>query len=55
MRRPNQRDDALDTFKDQTERPLEWFEEEAKKQKLADHPAGLKSEKQGPKKGKKGK
>ena len=48
------RDKALGTFKDQTERPIEWFEEEAKKQKLTDHPAGLKSEKQGrEKKGKK--
>ena len=47
------RDEALGAFKDQTERPMEWFEEEAKKQKLADHPAGLKSEKQEKKKGKK--
>lgn len=30
------RDEALDAFKDQTERPLEWFVEEAKKQKLYD-------------------
>ncbi|MDA8241076.1 MAG: hypothetical protein M0Z67_11995 [Nitrospiraceae bacterium] len=47
------RDEALGAFKDQTDRPLEWFEEEAKKQKLADHPAGLKSEKPGKKEGKK--
>jgi len=39
------RDDALGAFKDQTDRPLDWFVEEAKKQKLADHPAGLQSEK----------
>jgi len=39
------RDASLNTFKDQTERPLEWFVEEAKKQKLSDHPAGLQSEK----------
>ncbi len=49
------RDEALGAFKDQTERPIEWFEEEAKKQKLADHPAGLKSEKPRLKSEKKGK
>lgn len=49
------RDDSLGAFKDQTDRPMEWFEKEAKKQKLADHPAGLKSEKQVQKKEKKGK
>ncbi len=38
------RDEALGTFKDQTGRPLDWFVEEAKKQKLADHPQGLRSE-----------
>lgn len=43
-----QRDAALQTFKDQTERPMEWFVEEAKKQKLEDHPKGLQSEKPGP-------
>ena len=40
------RDDALSTFKDQTERPLDWYKTEADKQALADHPAGLKSEQQ---------
>ncbi|ACH38183.1 acyl-protein synthetase [Citrifermentans bemidjiense Bem] len=43
-----QRDLALGTFKDQTERPLDWFLAEAEKQKLMDHPAGLKSEKPAP-------
>ncbi len=45
-----QRDEALKTFKDQTERPLEWFVEQARKQKLEDHPAGLQSETPGPNK-----
>lgn len=45
-----QRDAALQTFKDQTERPLEWFQEQARKQKLADHPVGLQSETPGPNK-----
>ena len=45
-----QRDEALRTFKDQTERPHEWFVEQARKQKLADHPAGLQSESPGPNK-----
>jgi hypothetical protein len=39
------RDAALNTFKDQTERPMEWYASEAEKQKLQDHPAGLQSEK----------
>jgi hypothetical protein len=39
------RDAALNTFKDQTERPLEWYVQEAEKQKLTDHPSGLQSEK----------
>ena len=39
------RDKALGAFKDQTERPLGWYKTKAKKQKLGDHPAGLKSEK----------
>jgi hypothetical protein len=43
------RDDALNTFKDQTERPLEWYKTQAEEQVLADHPAGLKSEQQGSK------
>lgn len=40
------RDEALNTFKDQTERPMDWYKSEADKQVLRDHPAGLKSEKQ---------
>lgn len=43
------RDDALNAFKDQTDRPLDWYKSEADKQVLADHPAGLRSEKSGPK------
>jgi hypothetical protein len=46
------RDEALNTFKDQTERPLEWYVKEAEKQKLVDHPAGLQSEAQKQKKDK---
>jgi hypothetical protein len=42
------RDAALDTFREQTERPLEWFRQEAERQRLADHPAGLQSEAPGP-------
>jgi hypothetical protein len=45
-----QRDASLQTFKDQTERPMEWFVEQARKQKLEDHPAGLQSEEPGPNK-----
>ena len=41
------RDDALNTFKDQTGRPLDWYKSEADKQALKDHPAGLQSEKRG--------
>ncbi len=48
------RDEALNAFKDQTDRPLDWFKSEAEKQKLKDHPAGLQSEKPALKKGKKG-
>jgi hypothetical protein len=44
------RDAALNTFKDQTERPLDWYKSEADKQALKDHPKGLQSEK--PAKGK---
>jgi hypothetical protein len=44
------RDEALDTFKDQTERPLDWYRSEAEKQKLKDHPKGLQSEKPAEKK-----
>jgi hypothetical protein len=40
------RDDALNTFKDQTDRPLAWYKTKAEEQVLADHPAGLKSEQQ---------
>jgi hypothetical protein len=39
------RDASLNTFKDQTDRPLDWYASEEKKQDLLDHPAGLKSEK----------
>ncbi len=49
------RDEALGAFKDQTDRPLEWYEQEEKKQKLMDHPAGLKSEQQGMQRRQKGK
>lgn len=41
------RDAALNTFKDQTKRPLDWYVSEAKKQSLKDHPKGLKSERVG--------
>lgn len=40
-----ERDRSLNTFKDQTDRPLDWYVKEAEKQKLVDHPAGLQSEK----------
>jgi hypothetical protein len=39
------RDASLEAFKDQTDRPMEWFKAQAEKQKLQDHPAGLQSEK----------
>ncbi len=42
------RDDSLETFEDQTNRPLDWYKGEADKQVLKDHPAGLQSEKPGP-------
>jgi len=38
------RDEALGTFQDQTSRPLGWYVEQAQKQTLGDHPAGLQSE-----------
>ena len=41
------RDAALTAFKDQSDRPLDWYRNEEKKQDLLDHPAGLKSEKPG--------
>ncbi len=47
------RDESLGTFKDQTDRPIDWYKSEAEKQALKDHPAGLKSEKPAQKKGKK--
>jgi len=47
------RDEALGTFRDQTDRPMDWFKDEAEKQTLKDHPKGLKSEKPSPGKGKK--
>lgn|GEM_PF-713961 len=43
------RDDSLNTFKDQTERPLDWYKSKADEQVLTDHPAGLKSEQAEPK------
>ncbi|ABQ24729.1 LuxE/PaaK family acyltransferase [Geotalea uraniireducens] len=47
------RDDSLKTFKDQTERPLDWYKSKSDEQVLTDHPAGLKSEQQVSGKGKK--
>ena len=47
------RDESLNTFKDQTERPLDWYKAKAEEQVLADHPAGLKSEQHVQHKGKK--
>jgi hypothetical protein len=44
------RDVALNTFKDQSERPRDWYKKEVEKQTLADHLAGLRSEKQRAKK-----
>ena len=41
------RDAALDTFRDQSDRPLDWYKTAEKRQQLDDHPAGLKSEKPG--------
>jgi len=38
------RDEALEAFKDQTDRPLDWYKQKAEEQELADHPAGLASE-----------
>jgi hypothetical protein len=40
------RDRSLGAFKDQTDRPIDWYADEEKKQVLADHPSGLKSEEQ---------
>jgi hypothetical protein len=40
------RDDALGAFKDQTDRPLDWYKKKADEQVLADHPTGLTSERQ---------
>lgn len=40
-----ERDKSLNAFKDQSERPLEWYVQEAEKQRLVDHPEGLQSEK----------
>jgi hypothetical protein len=39
------RDASLEAFRDQTDRPIEWFKAQAEKQALKDHPAGLQSEK----------
>lgn len=38
------RDKSLETFREQTERPLEWYAEEAKRQKLEDFPKLIQSE-----------
>lgn len=38
------RDDSLTAFKDQTDRPLDWYKSKEDEQVLADHPAGLRSE-----------
>lgn len=48
----NLRDESLNAFKSQTERPLAWYKAEAEKQKLKDHPEGLQSEQAGNTKGK---
>ena len=39
------RDASLDAFRNQTDRPLDWYKTAAERQQLGDHPAGLKSEK----------
>ncbi len=39
------RDESLETFRDQTGRPIDSYKKLEDDQKLADHPAGLKSEK----------
>ncbi len=38
------RDASLEVFRNQTERPVDWFKAQADAQKLADHPSGLQSE-----------
>lgn len=40
------RDESLNAFKEQADRPLDWYKSRADEQELADHPVGLKSEKQ---------
>jgi hypothetical protein len=47
------RDASLDAFKEQTERPLDYYKRLAEEQALTDHPAGLQSE--APPKGEAGK
>jgi hypothetical protein len=47
------RDASLDAFKEQTERPLDYYKRLAEEQALTDHPAGLQSE--APPKGEPGK
>jgi hypothetical protein len=42
------RDEALNTFRDQTDRPLEWYKSQEDEQVLTDHPVGLQSEAPGP-------
>jgi len=43
------RDESLNAFKEQAERPLDWYKSRADEQVLEDHPKGLKSEKKGKK------
>jgi hypothetical protein len=38
------RDAALQAFREQSERPVDWYKAQAEEQKLEDHPAGLQSE-----------
>jgi len=42
-----ERDRALEAFRAQTERPIDWFKQQEGAQTLKDHPAGLQSEKPG--------
>lgn len=39
------RDAALNAFKEQTDRPLDWYKSQEAQQRLMDHPEGLQSEK----------
>jgi hypothetical protein len=42
-----ERDRALEAFRSQSERPLDWYKRQEEAQRLKDHPAGLQSEKPG--------